>query len=273
MHRIKAFLSPANRLVAFNEVFEGTKNGFLNLINGDIPPDAQDRFSFGTVYGGEMTRHGERALSFIKGGFWNFSTMDKDIMFKVYEGIARNEEFAFGMYVDSVENITCNFTSGLNYVTCHPGIALRRFKPEGGVHNLTLLNEGEDFLQELENNTRERVKRLAPDLNHHDIYINTVEGEVYKRKSALVEGSYHLFNEGTFSIEAEKEVMDLISCVGLGDLTYLGFGYVAQTFDPRGKRFSDRPLRPNEIRRTSDGYIRGESLREDYDASTQRDEY
>lgn len=273
MYRIKAFLSPADRLVTFNEVFEGTKNGFLNLINGDIPPDSHDRFSFGTVYGGEMTKDGERALSFSEGGYWNFSTIDKDIMFKVYEGIARNEEFAFGMYIDFVENVRYKFINGLNYVACHPGIALRKFKPEGGVHSLTLLNEGESFLQELEKNTREKVKHLAPDLNHYDIYINTVEGHVYKRKNAFVEGSHHVFNEGVFSIEAEKEVMDLISCVGLGDLTYIGFGHVAQVLEPRGNSFNDRPLRPNEIQRTSNGYLRGERMKEDYHAFNQRNEY
>jgi len=265
MYRIKALLSPARHLVKFNEVFEGTKNGFLNLIDGNIPHGSQDHFSFGTIYGAEITRYGEPALSFMKGGFWNFSTMDQELMFKVYEGIARNKEFAFGMYIDEVRDVKCDFNDGLNYVSCHPGIVLRKFKQEGGVNNMSLFGEENDFLAELEKHTREKVKRIAPYMNSKDIYINAVDGEIYKKKSAFVEGAYHIFTEGTFSVEADKEVVDLLSCVGLGDLTYLGFGYMAQAFEPKGKQFGNRTLRGNEIRYVSGDYVRGENLREDYD--------
>jgi len=269
MYRIKARLSPAKRLVAFNEVFEETKNGFLKLVNGNIGEDSQNLFSFGTIYGGEMTRHGERALSFLKGGYWNFSTLDRDLMFDVYKGIANNREFAFGMYIDSVEDIRYPFNDGINFIACHPGIVIRKFKQEGGVYHMTMLEDDNAFLDELQTHMREKVRIIAPKLDSDNIYVNAVDGEVYKRKSAFVEGAYHIFSEGVFSIEADKEVMELISHVGIGDLTYLGFGYVSQAYDPRGKRNTDRELRPNEIMRTSDGYVRGE--REEDEGYSQND--
>lgn len=261
MYRIKAKLSPANRLVAFKEVFEGTKNGFLNLVN-NISPEMHGRFSFGTIYGGEMRMQPERALSFIKGGFWNFSTLDRDLMFELYRGIASNREFAFGMYIDSVEDVKYNFVDGVNFVASHPGIVLRKFASEGGVEHLTMLENDDDFLDGLQAQLREKVRAVAPDLNWQKIYINPVEGEIYKRKSAYVEGAYHIFNEGILAVDADKPVMDVISHIGIGDLGYLGFGHVAQVYDPRGRRTNQRDLRSNEIMRTSEGYLRGERMGE-----------
>lgn len=263
MYRIKATLSPASRLVTFNEVFEGTKNGFLSLVN-NITPEMHGRFSFGTIYGGEMRKHPDRALSFMKGGFWNFSTLDRDLMFEVYKGIASNNEFAFGMYIDAVDDIKYNFVDGINFISSHPGIVLRKFMQEGGVKHMTMLENDDEFLNELQAHTREKVRAVAPNLNWQGIYINAVDGGVYKRKSALVDGSYHIFNEGILAVDADKNVMEIISHIGIGDLGYLGFGHVTQTYDPRGKRDEDRILRPNEIMRTSNGYKRGERIQDNF---------
>lgn len=259
MYRIKAFLSPADRLVSFDEVFEGTKNGFLNIIKHDISPHAYELFSFGNLYGGETVKHGDKLmLSFAKGGFWKFATLDRELMFKVYEGISRNDEFAFGMGIDSAEQVDPHFSDGVNFVICHPGVVLRNFKQEGGVNYLTILEQEDEFVRTLEDHTKNRIARIAPHIEHQNIRIRAIEGEIYKRKSAFTEGSFHSFNEGVFHVEANRDVMNMISCIGLGDLTYLGFGFTSRAFDPRGKRSDHRRVGYNETQRTVDGYVRGQ---------------
>lgn len=257
MHSIRVNLGMANRLVQFNEVFEGTKNGFISLIQENLPIEMNGRFSYGPIYGGQMVTNefGENVLSFWKGGSWNFSTLDKELFFMVLNGLTRREEFAFGMRTGPAEKVNNNFRNGLNYVSCNPGIVLRSYLPEGGVDHLTLAKNGDDFLDALEKHTIEKVRAIDPSLST-DIEFDVVDGEIYKKKNALIDGSFNIFNDGVFSIKADKKVMDLLACIGIGDMSYLGFGHVIPISEPQGKRWNaNRRLRANEVMVNGDEYV------------------
>lgn len=229
-YNIRVVLSGTNKQVPFTEVFEATREAFLRLVRNNIPKDAQDQFSYGTIYGGQMVKSaaGYNVLSFTEGGFWNFSTINKDLMFNVYEGIARNEsEFAFGMYIDGADTLNTHYVDGANYVLCRPGVLLRKFDAEGTESQLTVLNDGLTFFEELQRHTHDRIKQVAPNINADDLTIRPVEAITYRMKSAAIGGQTFLYNEGVLRIEGSKEVLELLSCIGLGDMIHSGFGHLS----------------------------------------------
>ena len=255
-YNIKAVLSPSDRLVGFTNVFEGTKNGFLSLVKGDIEPSWRDKFSFGTLYGGsiEKDEEGFKKLSFKNGAFWNFSTLDKDIMFRVYEGIARNDDFAFGMGIDYVEELTPRFVDGENFIKCHPGIIVNENMGDGTMRAMSIMGDGDHFLDVLERNTREKLASIAPNVDN-TVVINSINGELYKKKTAHINRHVEIFNEGILSITAPAETMQVLSCIGIGEGTHIGFGHLTPTSDPTRRASNMRPLRSNEVRKTSMGYV------------------
>lgn len=227
---IKAILSPTNKQVNFGDVFDTTKEAFLRLVRNNIPKDAQDQFSYGTIYGGKMvqTATGQNVLSFADGGFWNFSTINKDLMFNVYEGIARNDvDFAFGMGIDGVDKLNAHYVDGVNHVMCRPGVFLRKFDSDGNESQLTALNDGITFFDELQRHTRERISRIASGIDTNELFIKPVEAVTYRQKFAMMSGQNFSFNEGVMRIEGSREMLELLSCIGLGEMTHSGFGHLS----------------------------------------------
>lgn len=266
-YNIKATLCPTKRLVRFEEIFNETKRAFLELVRHRIPSSAQGQFSYGTVYGGGMTKNeeGVNVLSFSNGGFWNFSTVNKDLMFNVYEGIARNEEFAFGMYIDGVDDIIARYVDGLNFITCRPGLIVRDIRSDGEPYMFTMLADGQRFIEALEDNTIRKVRDIAPHLDP-SMTIRPVNGEVYKRKSAWIDNIYHPFNEGVFSIDTSREVMELLACTGLGDLTHMGFGHIMRMEDPLTRRngYMKPDLKGHETRWVDGQFVNGQTVQHEY---------
>lgn len=232
MYNIKAQLSDTNRYVYFHELFEGTRNAFLKLIDNKIPNEARGKFTYGTIYGGVMIKNmeGKNVMSFPQGGYWNFATLNKDLMFNVYEGISKNNLFAFGMGIDAIDIIYSKFEDGWNNVACRPGIALFRSGMDRSdpASMLTLQENGNEFLETLEENTRRKLLFVDPYINVDDLRIRRVDEWQYKKKNAFFGGTSHLFTEGAFSIYASKRAMDILTCIGLGDLSDFGFGYITK---------------------------------------------
>jgi len=259
-YNIRVVLNRTERLVYFDEIFLETMRGFLDL-TGDLPQNALGKFSYGTVYGGKMIQNnaGQNVLSFPLRAFWNFSCVDEELMNTVRAALERKMKdgtpFAFEMTISRVEVLPQRYKTGVNFIKCYPGIMMREMDEDGMLHFLTLRDDGNDFLDALERNTSEKIAALDPNIDPR-VYINPVEGEIYKHKTAWFDNISYLYNEGVFSIDATKEAMELIACVGLGDMTHLGFGHITSMDNPalhRHPNYKARQLNNNETLWTRDG--------------------
>lgn len=259
-YNIRVVLNRTDRLVYFDEIFLETMRGFLDL-TGSIPESAMGKFSYGTVYGGKMVQNdvGHNVLSFPVRALWNFSCMDEGLTNIVRTALERKMRdrtpFAFGMTISRVEMVPQRYKTGINFIKCYPGIMMREMDEDGMLHYFTLRDDGNDFLDALERNASEKIAALDPSIDSH-VWINPVEGEVYKHKTAWFDNVSYMYNEGVFSIDATKEAMELLACVGLGDMTHLGFGHITSMDDPalhRHPGYRLRQLNNNETLWTRDG--------------------
>lgn len=238
-NNIKVKLSPAERTVDFDEIFNESKNAFLDLVGRKIGKNSNGKYSFSPIYGGQAVNDedGNTKLSFENGGYWNFSSIDPNIMNRVYHGLLQkstnNEPFAFGMKIDQVYRVRMPKESQMECVNfvCRPGIIVRTQSENGALSMISASRDGDVFFDELEEQTKDRLIHLGFDPEDVEtLQINEVEGENYKRKSAKIfvgnAERINRYTEGSIEVVGKPNIVKALAHIGLGEFTHMGFGYV-----------------------------------------------
>ena len=219
--RLKIKLTPTDKLLPINN--QHIVNGFIHKLLGknNNYHDNYSDYVVGSLRGGKYI--GDNKISFKNGGYIMVSAYDQDFLVGILTGILKHDQFHLDIMVNGFEYLPNEvFYDGWNHFKTLTPILLKN----NGIFKTLSDN---DFIVNLINQTKRKLKKINPKLNIGDLDIRIRKHPNHKIKKILIKNVINKASQCQLSIQCNKEVADLIYHIGIGNSTGSGFGMLYKT--------------------------------------------
>lgn len=236
MKRIRINFSGTNEEVPFSNIH--LVNSYIHRCLGENNEwhDIHSNYCVSCLCGGVINDEGN-ALNFKKGAYIIVSSTEETFLGKLLLGLFENKYLGYGMEFLNISHISEKFFNGWNHFTTLPnsGILLKNYEGKKRYSFLTI--EDENFQENLKYYLKNKINKINPDLDLSNFDINIpnhpshkVKKIIYKkRKNGKDIFISNFASRCHISIFTNKEVAELLYCIGIGQSTGSGFGTIYKT--------------------------------------------
>lgn len=226
--RIVVRLSRNKEVVDFNN--QEKLNGYIHKClgnNNEYHNKASD-YAISMLMGGKVNKH-KSGLDFINGAYFTISSPNSEFINKLIMGIVQNREFAYGMEFltfqpieEDIIDFNDNSVHVHHFVTLTPFVI--RYQSDRYKNKSYLLLNDDNFSERVTQHTKNKLKRLYPDLNVDDFKVEIPNDRNHKTRKFNYKNSHIIGNLCHINVTATSEVARKLYSVGIGGLTGSGYG-------------------------------------------------
>lgn len=226
--RIVVRLSRNKEIVDFNN--QEKLNKYIHKCLGDnneYHNKASD-YAISMLMGGKVNND-KSGLDFINGAYFTISSPNVEFINKLIMGIVQNRDFGYGMEFltfqpieEDIIDFDDNNIYDHHFVTLTPFVI--RYQSDKYRNKSYLLLNDDNFSERVTEHTKNKLKRLYPNLNVDELKVEIPSNRNHKIRKFNYKKNHIIGNLCHINVTTTSEVARILYSVGIGGLTGSGYG-------------------------------------------------
>lgn len=203
-------------------------NSYINRCLGKDNPyhDKSGPYNVSSLQGGSLNAD-KKTLEFENGGFLIVSSLDITFLDTLLAGIRQNPNLGYGMKFSGVDFVHEQISDGWNHFFTLSPMLFKDNKKQGPDKYVTFKNNP-DFVEYAKMRILKKLSKFKPELDLSNFQIQIRIHEKDRVKYFMVHNANNGANQCQISFRGNKEAINILYNIGVGQSTNSGFGTIAK---------------------------------------------
>jgi CRISPR-associated endoribonuclease Cas6 len=223
------------------------------LKEDEIYHNSKNDYCISSLQGGILNVQ-DKTLDFPNGGMIAITSQNQEFLNKITIGVLQNVDFSHGMKFNTFDLVQEEFINGWNYFATLSPFIIKEYSSkekykfvifndekflskasERTNEKIKILNE-KDFSEAVTNHTKNKLKKIYPNINLEDFKIEIKTHQSHKIKTIFKEFDHvnkksvvNYANQCHVNVFCDKKNAEIIYNLGIGQSTGCGFGTIYKT--------------------------------------------